>query len=116
MSKRRFMENNWRTDKQFRQLVQALLKCGSEQQMADFLRDVATLSELQAMAERLEVARLLTAGQTYRGATDLTGASTTTVSRVARFLEQGEGGYRHVLDAHTWAPSQTSYGKRVEPA
>lgn len=115
MSKRRLQENTWRSNTQLRRLIKTLLACRTEQQMADFLRDVATLSELQALAERLEVARLLAAGQTYRGATELTGASTTTVSRVARFLEQGEGGYRHVLGVRHWAPSQTAYEQRVKP-
>lgn len=65
--------------------------------MADFLRDVGTLMELQAWSERLEVARLIAEKKTYREIADTTGASTTTVTRVARFLQGSEGGYRHVL-------------------
>ncbi len=68
--------------------------------MANLLRDVATLSELQALSERFEVARLLAQGLSYRDIAAKTGASTTTVTRVAQFLENGTGGYRAVLGAH----------------
>lgn len=68
--------------------------------MENFLRDIATLSELQALSERLEVARLLAQGFSYRQVAVKTGASTTTVTRVASFIENGEGGYRDVLHAH----------------
>ncbi len=68
--------------------------------MDAFLRDIATLSEMQAMSERLEVAKLLSQGLSYRKVAEMTGASTTTVTRVAHFLENGEGGYRTVLKTH----------------
>jgi len=45
------------------------------------------------------VAQLIAKGTTYRDITSLTGASTTTVTRVARFLQSGEGGYRRILNA-----------------
>lgn len=65
--------------------------------MADFLRDVGTLSELYAWSERFDVAERLTEGQSYREASIVTGASTTTVTRVASFLNDGEGGYQRIL-------------------
>ena len=68
--------------------------------MKNFLRDVGTLSELQAWSERLEVARLLARGWSYRQVARETGTSTTTVTRVAHFLENGSGGYRSVLKTH----------------
>lgn len=68
--------------------------------MGSFLRDIATLGELQALSERLEVARLLGRGYSYRQVAAETGASTTTVTRVAHFLENGEGGYRNFLKVH----------------
>lgn len=98
--KRRFTEDSWRREPWFRGLVSAMLSCKSESDMENLLRDVATLSELQALSERLEVARLLTRGLSYRQVAAQTGASTTTVTRVAHFLENGEGGYRKVLNAH----------------
>lgn len=98
--KRRFTEDSWRREPWFKGLVAALRACRTEEEMENFLRDVSTLSEMQALSERLEVARLLSKGLSYRQIATQTGASTTTVTRVAHFLENGEGGYRKVLNAH----------------
>lgn len=98
--KRRFTEDSWRREPWFRGLVSAIRSCKSETDVENLLRDIATLSELQALSERLEVARLLSRGLSYRQVAAETGASTTTVTRVANFLENGEGGYRQVLNTH----------------
>ena len=98
--KRRFIEDSWRKEPWFRGLVSAFLACKNEADLGNFLRDVATLSEMQALSERLEVARLLSQGYSYRQVAAKTGASTTTVTRVANFLENGEGGYRKILNVH----------------
>ncbi|MDO8649379.1 MAG: YerC/YecD family TrpR-related protein [Candidatus Peregrinibacteria bacterium] len=98
--KRRFTEDSWRKEPWFRGLVNAFTSCSTAEDTANFLRDIATLSELKALSERLEVARLLAKGLSYRKVAELTGASTTTVTRVARFIENGEGGYRKVLNVH----------------
>ncbi len=63
-----------------------------------FLRDLCTLSELEAMAHRWEVVKLLDQGLSYQEIARRTGASTTTVTRVAHWLRHGEGGYRTALD------------------
>ena len=68
--------------------------------MANLLRDIGTLNELQAWSERLEVAKQLAKGLSYREVARHTGASTTTVTRVARFIENGLGGYRKFLKVH----------------
>ncbi len=104
MSKRRLNEITWRKDPAFRRLAKAFLDCTTQTQIENFLRDIASLSELQAMSERLDVARELAQGSPYRAITDKVGASTTTVTRVASFLENGHG-YRHVLGLHHhWKP------------
>lgn len=77
--------------------------------MADFLRDIGTLSELQAWSERLEVAKQLVQGLSYREISKRTSASTTTVTRVARFLENGPGGYRRYLGVRGDASAQPAY-------
>ncbi len=97
MSKRRFMEATWRRDPWFRALVAAFASCKTEEELTEFLRDIGTLSELQAWSERLEVAKLLSQGATQREVSAKTGASTTTVNRVARYLENGQG-YTFVLE------------------
>ena len=63
-----------------------------------FLRDLCTLAELEAMAHRWAVARPLDVGLPYTEVARKTGASTTTVTRVAHWLRHGEGGYRLALD------------------
>jgi TrpR-related protein YerC/YecD len=63
-----------------------------------FLRDLCTLSELEAMAHRWQVARLLDEGLPYLQISRRAHASTTTVTRVAHWLRHGEGGYRLLLD------------------
>jgi len=98
MAKRSFTEDTWRTDPWFRSLCKALASCKSVDEVADFLRDVGTLSELKAWSERFEVAKQIAAGKTYRAITEKTGASTTTVTRVASYLDGG-GGYKRALAA-----------------
>ena len=63
-----------------------------------FLQDVCTVREIQEMAQRLAVARMLSAGEHYDHIREATGASTTTISRVSRALNYGADGYRAVLD------------------
>ncbi|WAC49518.1 YerC/YecD family TrpR-related protein [Asticcacaulis sp. SL142] len=81
-------------------LVRAILSLQSEAEVKAFLDDLCTPSELRAFAERFKVARLLDEGQSsYREISEKTGASTTTVTRVARFLrDMPHQGYRRVLD------------------
>ncbi len=100
LMKRRFTEDSWRREPWFQSLVSAFLQCKDKESMAAFLRDIGTLSELQAWSERLEIARLLGKGLSYRQVSAMTGASTTTVTRVAQFLENGQGGYREYLHVH----------------
>ena len=81
-------------------LCEALLSVTTTDEVRRFLRDLTTPGELQALAERWRVARLLDAGElSYRDISSETGVSTTTVTRVARFLSQEDHqGYRLVLD------------------
>ncbi|MGX6647829.1 YerC/YecD family TrpR-related protein [Maricaulaceae bacterium MS644] len=81
-------------------LARAMLALQTEAEAERFLRDLTTPGELQALAERWRVARMLDAGgKSYRDISAETGVSTTTVTRVARFLAQENyQGYRLVLD------------------
>ena len=58
------------------------------------------MSEFKDYCKHLEVARLRANGLSYRQVSKETGASTTTVTRVAAFLENGQGGYRTLFKAH----------------
>ena len=81
-----------------RSLSEALLSLETRQEMKQFLEDLCTPAELEAMVDRWRVAQLLEEGYSYRDIREMTEVSVTTVGRVARFLEQGTGGYRTVLD------------------
>jgi TrpR-related protein YerC/YecD len=66
-----------------------------------FFRDLCTLTELRDLSQRWAVARLLDQGLHYAEISTLTGASTATITRIASWLNHGEGGYRAVLDKRT---------------
>ena len=81
-------------------LAKALASVKTTEEMERFLVDLCTPAELRALAERWHVAQILDAGeQSYREINALTGVSTTTIGRVARFLkDEPHQGYRTVLD------------------
>jgi TrpR-related protein YerC/YecD len=80
------------------ELFEALRGLKSRQELEAFLRDLCTLGELEAMAHRWQVARLVDQGLPYTEIAEKTGASTATVTRVAHWLNHGEGGYRTAID------------------
>ena len=81
-------------------LALALTSVNTAEEMERFLVDLCTPAELRALSERWHVAKMLDKGeQSYREINALTGISTTTISRVARFLkDEPHQGYRTVLD------------------
>lgn len=81
-------------------LFRAIASLRDEKEAARFFRDLATPAELDAFAERWRIARMLNEGDwSYRDIAAETGASTTTIGRVARFLrEERHQGYRLMLD------------------
>ena len=81
-----------------RSLYQAMLTFETASEVRQFLLDLCTPAELEAMVDRWWVANLLTEGRSYRDISDITGVSVTTVGRVARFMSQGEGGYQVALE------------------
>jgi TrpR-related protein YerC/YecD len=87
----------WET-REMRELFDAIVGLETREEAERFFRDLCTLSELEAMAHRWQVARLVERGLPYVEIAERTGASTTTVTRVAHWLRHGEGGYRLALD------------------
>ena len=78
-------------------LYQAFLTLESEDEVRQFLLDLCTPSEHEAIVDRWWTASLLNEGRSYRDISEITGVSVTTIGRVARFLNMGEGGYRLAL-------------------
>ncbi|ABN52620.1 MAG TPA: hypothetical protein DEF39_02230 [Hungateiclostridium thermocellum] len=79
-------------------LFEAILLLDNIEECYDFFEDICTISEIKAMAQRLEVARMLREGKTYTEISERTGASTATISRINRALNYGADGYKKILD------------------
>ncbi|MCI5044206.1 MAG: YerC/YecD family TrpR-related protein [Aquisalinus sp.] len=81
-------------------LYSSLASMESADDAKRFLADLCTPSEIRALSERWHVARLLDETDlSYREIHQQTGVSTTTIARVARFLNnEPHQGYRLMLD------------------
>ncbi|GAB2547415.1 YerC/YecD family TrpR-related protein [Gracilibacillus alcaliphilus] len=83
---------------QLDQLFDAILSLENREECYRFFDDIATMNEVQSLAQRLLVAKMLDEGSTYTAIADASNASSTTISRVKRCLTYGNDGYRIVLD------------------
>lgn len=79
-------------------LYAGVLQLKTVKECRAFFRDLCTLGELQDMAERFAVVQMVDRGIPYREIAEKTGVSTATITRVAQWLNHGEGGYRLILD------------------
>lgn len=79
-------------------LFEAVLLLKNIDECYSFFEDICTIAEIKALAQRLEVAKMLREGNTYTDISEKTGASTATISRVNRSLNYGADGYKMVLD------------------
>ncbi len=91
------MADDWRTP-DAQALFEAILSLEDTAEAERFFRDLCTLNELRDMAQRWAVVRLLDSGKHYAEISRETGASTATITRIASWLNHGEGGYRAVLE------------------
>lgn len=83
---------------QLDRLFDAILSLKNRDECYRFFDDIATMNEIQSLAQRLQVAKMLDEGSTYTSIAEKSSASTTTISRVKRCLAYGNDGYRIVLD------------------
>ena len=79
------------------ELFEAVLTLRDQEDCYRFLEDICTVNEIHAIAQRLQVAKLLSEKKTYTEIEALTKASTATISRINKCLTYGSGGYRLVL-------------------
>ena len=79
-------------------MYKAILELKNEEEAMKFFDDLCTVTELQAMEQRYQVAVLLKQGMIYSEILDETGASSATISRVNRSLQYGSDGYAIVFD------------------
>lgn len=90
--------NNKLRNESVDRLFDAILLLKDKDECYSFFEDICTITEIKAMAQRLEVARMLREKKTYTEISEATGASTATISRVNKYLNYGADGYALVLD------------------
>jgi TrpR-related protein YerC/YecD len=100
------LPHEWRTD-QTTNLFETILSLRTLDEAERFFRDLCTLSEIEAMTHRWQAAKLIDEGLPYHKVAAETGASTTTVTRVAHWLRHGEDGYRLALDRQKRSRTRT---------
>jgi TrpR-related protein YerC/YecD len=79
-------------------LCRAILLLRTPKECENFLKDLCSVSELDAMASRWRMARELRRGRTYQEISRITRSSTTTVTRAAYWMKYGAGGFRMMLN------------------
>lgn len=80
------------------ELYKAILKLETLEECKHFFDDLCTVTELQALEQRYQVATYLSKGMIYNEILEKTGASSATISRVNRSLQYGKGGYAVVFE------------------
>jgi TrpR-related protein YerC/YecD len=107
-------DETWRTE-DMDALLDAILRLEDRAEAGRFFRDLCTLGELRDMAQRWAVVRQLADGRHYAEISRATGASTATITRIASWLNHGEGGYRGMLQKlNAEAPGDKPYPIRTE--
>jgi TrpR-related protein YerC/YecD len=79
------------------ELFSAILLLKNVEECYNFFEDIGTISEIKALAQRLEVAKMLSEKKHYPEIVEKTGASTATISRVNKCLRYGADGYKLIL-------------------
>lgn len=79
------------------ELWQAVLQLKTKDDCRKFFRDLCTLEELTAIVDRWQAVKMINQGVPYREIAKKLDMSSTTVARVAQWLNHGEGGYKLIL-------------------
>lgn len=83
-------------------LFEAILSINNKEECYRFFEDICTINEINALRQRLQVAKMLMQRKTYLDIASTTGASTATISRVNRSLNYGNDGYKMIFDRIDW--------------
>lgn len=79
-------------------LYTAILSLRNKDEAEKFFRDLLTEAEISEFANRWKVACLLNENVQYETITKQTGMSSTTIARISKWLQNGKGGYKLLLD------------------
>lgn len=80
------------------ELFEVVMCLKTQEECYRFFEDICTANELHAISQRLQVAKMLSEGNTYTDIESKTKASAATISRVNKSLLYGSDGYKLVLD------------------
>lgn len=80
------------------EFFKAVLLLENEEDCYRFFEDICTINEIHAIAQRLQVAKLLSENKTYSEIENITKASTATISRINKCLVYGADGYKTILE------------------
>lgn len=80
------------------ELFQCILNLDTLEECYQLFEDLCTVHEIQAIAQRMAVAKMLLEKRTYIDIAEKTGASTATISRVNRALHYGSDGYKMAFE------------------
>ncbi|OGY88060.1 MAG: hypothetical protein A2233_04620 [Candidatus Kerfeldbacteria bacterium RIFOXYA2_FULL_38_24] len=88
---------NWKNTENKR-FIQAILALKTADEARHFLRDLMTAKEIEEFGKRLKAAEMLMEKAPYLVIEKETGLSSTTVARVAKWLNGKEGGYKIIIE------------------
>ena len=88
---------NWDI-KESKNLIKAILSLETENEARRFLRDLMTENEIEEFSKRLDAAELLFENISYDEVKKRIGLSSRTIARVSKWLNNGEGGYKLILN------------------
>lgn len=80
------------------ELFDGILTLRDREDCYRFFEDICTINEIHSIAQRLQVAKLLSEKKTYNEIEKVTKASTATISRINKCIVYGADGYRRVLN------------------
>lgn len=80
------------------ELYEAILSLKDKEECRDFFEDLLTINEIISLSQRLSVAKLIDAGNTFSEITSQTGASSATIGRVSKCYYYGTGSYKRIID------------------
>lgn len=86
------------SDEDKHSLYNAFLSLKTEDECQKFLRDLLTKTEIDEFANRWKVARMLHQKHSYKDIEEATGMSSTTIARISKWLSDGMGGYKLMLN------------------
>lgn len=89
------------SDEELQRLYDVIAGIDDPVQLKALMEDICTIREINELAQRLTVAFMLDAGESYSMIQEKTGASATTIARVSKCLNYGTGGYRSVMEKNT---------------